>query len=430
MFYLCLIIKVLAPKLAPMNFTFKLKEPKANKETLIYFRAYFGNEKKNFIYSTGENIKPIEWDFEHRQPNDLNGRTAKAENHRTIKKQLDRYSSFFYEIVNRYKNINEELTSDNLRQRFDEEFKKAKVKDDFFRLYEDFIEEKFNDYSGKGISKSTKTRYEFNKNLLLEFQDASKIKLSLSNFDEKTYNKFLKYSVEVKDHSANTIHRDVGLLKTFLYWCLSKNYTYNNDFIGFKKPPKFRTDEVALNMEQVEKIYKHDFSKNRKLEKVRDLFVFGCTTGMRFGNYSKITKNDIQGDFIRVIDLKSKSKNLSIPLNPISKKILEKYEYNLPAISNQKMNEYIKEVFKELEFTDEIKKTMKYGDELVYQSSAFWKRISSHTARRSFITIMKNKRVPDKVIMSYTGHTSLEVFNTYYRPSEEDKVNYMNEVFK
>jgi hypothetical protein len=43
---------------------------------------------------------------------------------------------------------------------------------------------------------------------------------------------------------------------------------------------------------------------------------------------------------------------------------------------------------------------------------------------------MKNNKVPDKVIMSYTGHTSLEVFNNYYRPSEEDKVNYMNEVFK
>jgi ABC-type multidrug transport system ATPase subunit len=40
----------------------------------------------------------------------------------------------------------------------------------------------------------------------------------------------------------------------------------------------------------------------------------------------------------------------------------------------------------------------------------------------------EKQKVPDKVIMSYTGHTSLEVFNNYYRPSEEDKVNYMNEV--
>lgn len=185
-----------------------------------------------------------------------------------------------------------------------------------------------------------------------------------------------------------------------------------------------------MNYQQVEEIYLYDFSKNKRLERVRDLFVFGCVTGMRFGNYSRISKQDIQGDFIRVVDLKSKSKKLSIPLNSISKAILEKYDYILPNISNQKMNEFIKEVFKEMKFTEDIKKTMKYGDELVDKKSEFWERISSHTARRSFITIMKNNKVPDKVIMSYTGHTSLEVFNNYYRPSEEDKVNYMNEVFK
>ena len=413
-----------------MNFTYKLKEPKSEKETLIYFRSYFLNENKNFIYSTCEKINPSEWDFENRQPNDLNGRTKRAENHRSIKKQLDRYSSFFTEIVNRYKNINEDLTLDILRQRFNEEFKKIQSKDDFFRIYDEFIEEKENDFSGNAISNSTLKRYKCNKTLLEDFEKKTKHKLSLGKFDEKTFNKFLKFCVENREHSANTVHRNIGLLKTFLLWAFNKKYSFNNSFVNFKKPPKFRTDEIALNIEQVEEIYAHDFSKNKKFERVRDLFVFGCVTGMRFGNYSTISKNDVQGDFIRVIDLKSKSKNLSIPLNNISKSILEKYEYQLPNISNQKMNEYIKEVFKELKFTDEIKKTMKYGDQLVEINSEFYKRISSHTARRSFITIMKNKRVPDKVIMSYTGHTSLEVFNAYYRPSEDDKVSYMNEVFK
>ena len=413
-----------------MNFTYKLKEPKSEKETLIYFRSYFLNENKNFIYSTGEKINPSEWDFDHRQPNDLNGRTKRAENHRSIKKQLDRYSSFFTEIVNRYKNINEDLTLDVLRQRFNEEFKKIQSKDDFFRIYDEFIEEKENDFSGNAISNSTLKRYKCNKTLLEDFEKRTKHKLSLGKFDEKTFNKFLKFCVENREHSANTVHRNIGLLKTFLLWSLNKKYSFNNSFVNFKKPPKFRTDEIALNIEQVEEIYAHDFSKNKKFERVRDLFVFGCVTGMRFGNYSTISKNDVQGDFIRVIDLKSKSKNLSIPLNNISKSILEKYEYQLPNISNQKMNEYIKEVFKELKFIDEIKKTMKYGDQLVEINSEFYKRISSHTARRSFITIMKNKRVPDKVIMSYTGHTSLEVFNAYYRPSEDDKVSCMNEVFK
>ena len=95
-----------------MNYTFKLKQPNGTRETLIYFRSFFNKENKNFLYSTGEKIIPEEWDFENRQPKDLNGRTKRAENHRSTKKQLDRYSSFFTEIVNRYKNINEDLTLD------------------------------------------------------------------------------------------------------------------------------------------------------------------------------------------------------------------------------------------------------------------------------------------------------------------------------
>lgn len=90
-----------------MRSTFNLKEPNKKGETSIRFVAYFKNEGKKFIYSTGEVIHPDDWDFTNIQPNNLTGRTAKAEIQRTVKRQLDRYSSFFVEIVNRYKNSNQ-----------------------------------------------------------------------------------------------------------------------------------------------------------------------------------------------------------------------------------------------------------------------------------------------------------------------------------
>ncbi|WP_159430222.1 site-specific integrase [Cruoricaptor ignavus] len=96
--------------------------------------------------------------------------------------------------------------------------------------------------------------------------------------------------MEEREHSANTVHKNAGLLKTFLAWAFNKQYTYNSSFTKFKKPPKFRTDEIALNMQQVEATYDYDLSNNKRLEKVRDLFVFGCTTGMRFGNYRRFLK--------------------------------------------------------------------------------------------------------------------------------------------
>jgi len=126
-----------------MRYTFNLKEPKKEGETLIYFSTYFRNEGKKFIYSTGEKISPNEWDFKYRQPNNTIGRSTQADNHRTIKKQLDRYSIFFVETINRYKNSNQEFDIEIIRKEFDKHFKKVKaISNKFFAVYDIFIEQK------------------------------------------------------------------------------------------------------------------------------------------------------------------------------------------------------------------------------------------------------------------------------------------------
>ena len=90
----------------------------------------------------------------------------------------------------------------------------------------------------------------------------------------------------------------------------------------------------------------------------------------------------------------------------------------------------IKIVFKEVGFTDTIKKTTRVGSEIIENLSPFYEGVSSHTARRSFITIMKNKKIPDKVIMEFKGHKSLEVSNNYYKPNDDDKKDFMINVWK
>jgi integrase len=215
-----------------------------------------------------------------------------------------------------------------------------------------------------------------------------------------------------------------------MYWSVANRYSYKVDFKEFKNIKKEITDEVALTLKQVIEIFNFDFSKNERLERVRDLFVFGCFTGMRYSNYSKIKESDIIDNHIKVRDKKDNKKALSIPLNDYSSYLLKKYEYNLPKITNQKFNEYIKEVIEKIGYTQSIKKTTKLGKEIIETISPFYSRVSSHTARRSFITIMKTKKIPDKVIMSYTGHKSLEVFNQYYKPNNDEKVDFMQSVFK
>jgi len=414
-----------------MRSTLNLKQSNKDGETLIYLKAYFKNEGKKFVYSTGETIHPKEWDFENRQPNNLTGRTSKADRQRTIKTQLDRYTNFFSRITDLYKNTGQEITIENIKKEFDKEFKKVKTDArSFFVVYDKFLKEKTDDRTDKANSTTTVKRYEYNKKLLEDFETSTGRKLNFNNIDKDFYNKFITYCITKKKHSTNTLSRNVGLFKTFMYWAVANRYTYKVDFKEFKNIKKEITDEVALTLNQVIEIFEFDFSNNERLERVRDLFVFGCFTGMRYSNYSKIKESDIIDNHIKVRDKKDNKKALSIPLNDYSSYLLKKYEYNLPKITNQKFNDYIKEVIEKVGYTQNIKKTTKLGKEIIETISPFYSRVSSHTARRSFITIMKTKKIPDKVIMSYTGHKSLEVFNQYYKPNNDEKVDFMQSVFK
>ena len=414
-----------------MKSSFHLKNPKGDKESLIYFSAYFKNESKKLIYSTGETITPKEWNFKNRMPNDLSGRTTRADNHRTINMQLNRYTDFYIKIINRYIHAEQEITVENIRNEFDKEFKKTKTGSrDFFSVYDKFMTEKINDKTDKANSTSTIKRYEYNKKLLQDFEESKDVKLNFNQIDKKFYNTFINYCTNTKNHSTNTLSRNIGLFKTFMNWAVLNRYTYKLDFQEFKNIKKEITDEVALSKEQVVEIFNFDFSNNQRLERVRDLFVFGCFTGMRYSNYSKIKKNDIIDSHIKVRDVKDNRKQLNIPLNDYSSYLLKKYDYRLPEISNQKFNEYIKEVIKIVGYTEDIKKTSKLGNEIIETVTPFYERISSHTARRSFITIMKTDKVPDKIIMGFTGHKSLEVFNQYYKPNDIEKVDFMQDVFK
>lgn len=414
-----------------MKFTFNLRKPKGDSETLILFSTYFKGERKKFVYSTGESILPLDWDFENRQPKGLTGRSEKSERLRVIKRQVDRYSNFYIDLINRYKNINEEIDIEKVKSEFDKEFKRVEsVSNRFFDVYEMFLTAKKNDHTDNANSLSTINRYEYNKKLLKDFQSKSGTSIHFNKINEKFYNDFINFCVSVKKHSANTLRRNVGLFKTFLNWALENNYTYNNEFKMFKSPRGQVTDEIALTLDEVKTLYEFDLSKDKKLERVRDMFVFGCSTGMRISNYSKVKKNDIEGGYIRVIDKKNNDKQLRIPLNDFSLSILEKYDYNLPTISTQKFNAYIKDVFEAMELTHKVKKVNRVGNKIIEVDVPFNDRISSHTARRSFITIMKNKKIPDKVIMEFTGHKSLEVFNKYYKPNDDDKKNFMQNVWK
>lgn len=408
-----------------MKYTFNLKEPKSENETLILFSCYFKEENKKFVYSAGEKITPKNWDFENRFLY-TNGKN-KSKFSESIKKQLNRYSDLFLETESLYKRINEPFTSKILKKAFDLEFKKvAGGKNIFFEAYDEFMSEK---KKAKEWSEATIKRYDNIKNILKKFEIAKKYKFTFSNINEFFHREFTSYCMDDLKHINNTYSRNLGLFKTFMFWARKKNYTYNDAFIEFKKVDRVITNQIALTIEDLNKLMQHQFESN-KLERVRDVFVFACVTGMRFGELSLITKTNVTDNFIILKEDKDETKEArEIPLTSISRYILLKYDYKLPLIANQKQNQYIKDVFQELEYNHKVQKVTTKGKENIKEDLFFYDRISTHTARRTFITMMKRQGKSDKLIASITGHTDMKTLNQYYQISEPEKKEAMDEVF-
>ncbi len=407
-----------------MKYTFFLKEPNGEKDTLILFSCYFKSENRKFVYSTGEVINPSSWDKHTRQP--MTGK-AKAKFADSIRKQLNRYSDLFLESESLYKRIGEDFTSKVIKKIFDEQFKKtAPGKNIFFDAYDEFTTEKI---KGKDWSESTVKRYTNIKNILQKFEEVKKYPLTFHSINKTFHTEFTSYCMDDLGHINNTYARNLGLFKSFLFWALDKKYTFNNEFMKFKKVDKVITNQIALKLEDLEKIMLHDF-KSERLEKVRDVFVFSCVTGMRFGELSTIKRSNVTANEIILKEDKEKGKAArNIPLIGISRYLLSKYDYKLPLIANQKQNDYIKEVFQQLGYTDIVQKVTTRGKENIKVDMNFYDRISTHTARRTFITMMKRQGKSDKLIGSITGQTDMKTINQYYQVDTDEKKEAMDEVF-
>ena len=409
-----------------MKSTFYLKQPNSDKETLILFSAYFKFEERKFVYSTGEKILPIHWDAKNRQP--FSRGKKKSPKATAIQLQLDRYKKTFQQIQTRCQTFEEDFTTVILKEAFDNEFKKAPSgKGIFFKAFDEFVDFKTKEMAW---SPSTIKRYTNIKNILQGFEENKKYKLTFNSITSKFSVEFSDYCVNSLKHAHNTYARNIGLFKTFMHWALREKYTYKEDYKQIRIAERIVTEQIALKMVDIENILKLEFETER-LEKARDIFVFSCLTGMRFGELKLISRENVVDRNVQLKEEKGKKKRVrNIPLHELAMYLLKKYNYKLPLIANQKQNDYIKEIFELAGYTQMTEKITTRGNKDIREKIPFYERVSTHTARRTFITMMKKERLSDKLIASITGHKDMKTLNKYYQVDDEEKTMAVDETFK
>ncbi|PCH78094.1 MAG: integrase [Flavobacteriaceae bacterium] len=408
-----------------MKVSFSLKNSKSTTATLIFFTCYFNKEKKQLRYSIRKSILPNQWDYKNNKPK-RHGKGLSPDRVEITTRIAD-YEKSFYELKANCAANGHVFDLPALKDHFDAKFGNAiKNQVKFFEVYDLYVNEKV---KRKEWKPATIKRYKNVRNLLTEFEKEYNYKLTFNRINNNFFTEFTDFCYEFKDHYTNTFRRNLSLVKTFMYWSLSKNYTIKKDFVDFKKPPLAITREEILTFEELQQIYSLEIEEVR-LQKVRDVFIFQCLTGLRFGELKRINRRVVFENYFMLKELKDSTKpDREIPLFSISKEILEKYDFELPLISDQKQNDYIKEIFKMAQFNREVQFTRTKGVEQKVFVQKFYERVSTHTARRSFITIMRNKGVPDKTIMEISGHSDIKTFNIYHKVSTNAKLDAVQRVF-
>ena len=389
-----------------------------NKKTsAIKVRYYVKSEKKSFVYSTGISIDPINWSKENRMPKPKTG--AAGFELKQITNQLNRIIEHLQISINAISLENKQVTRSELKKRLDAKFKLVVIANDTILYYLDkYIHEKntLGKYQVRTIEK-----YITLKNKLISFDAGAKI----SDVNKDFIIGFLNHLRTVYLLTDITLNRNLGFFKTFLKWCKNTGIVLDESY-NLVSVKTRDADHVSLTKEQV--VTLSELKLNKTLDKYRDLFLIGCYSGQRFSDYTVFKKADLIDN--RIVKRAEKTQYKSyIPISKKLNELLEKWEWRLPIVSNQKFNKNIKEVCRIAGFDKDTTRTTFKGNKKTELIKPFYSCVSSHTARRTFITLSANANVPDHIIMAITGIRDSKTLKTYKKFQEQELKKWVDKVF-
>ena len=392
--------------------TFVLKEPKSSSETIIYLvMRWDGLQMK---ISTKQKVNPKFWNKERLKVKE----TISEKNHQHINKELVEIEKVAYKMFNSFTDtFKRKPNSEELKNLIEQEYFQNNPM--FKKVDKKTILDYFDDYIETIKSTTAHTTVQKYKQAKENFKDFQKDKKRIYNtemIDLKFRNEYVEYLIETKKYAPTTVYRKMKFLRTVLYFIENLGikvnpFLHNSRFLT----KDIEVDNIALSENEIDEMERLNLSNNKRLEQVRDLFLVACYTGQRFSDLNKINQSNIIDDEYIAIRQQKTNEQLTLPLLKVVKTILVKYSYKLPKISNVKFNEYIKEVAKLCETLNK-----QYNGD---NKKVRWQMISSHTARRTFVTLNYGKGVDLDTLKLGTGHKQTKTLQTYIKMNDKQKAD-------
>lgn len=413
--------------------TFSLKEPNSKEKTPVIL--FFRYDSQRIKIYTKQSIEPLFWDkTKNRVKNTIKVNSQK------INEQLKEMESLLFELFDKFiehyqrKPLPQELKNIFQKEYFEKvpQFSKIKEKT-FFELFEEYIENK----KVENPSTTTYRKYEQVRNCLLEFQKISKKTLTAESMGLQFRNEYLQFLQDERNFAQTTIYRHMKFFKTVLLYIEALGYKINPQIkISGYLPKDEVSERIALSGKELAEMESLDLSNSPRLDQVRDRFLIGCYTGLRFSDFVRLNKSNIEDGKYILIRQQKTQQNITIPFFDNVKRIFEKYNYEMPRpISEVNFNLYLKEVAKLCDTLREPYETLKtIGGKRVKIQTPRYEQVSTHTARRTFVTLNHAKGVELDALMIATGHANIKTIRNYVKLNDKQNADVlrrrMEEVYK
>ena len=398
----------------------------------IRMRVNFASKRIEF--TTGYRIDSAKWDADkQRVKNGCSNKLKQAASE--INVSLLGYYTEIQDIFKKFEVEEIMPTQEQIKEAFnalhkpiEEEVKPRKsTPNAFYKVFDEFVRDcgRKNDWTD-----STYEKFAAVKNHLMNFRDG----LTFDFFDEKGLNDYVTYLRDVKEMRNSTIGKQLSFLKWFLRWAFKKGVHQNNAYDSYK--PKLKNTQkkiIFLTWEELNKLREFEIpAAKQAFDRVRDVFLFQCFTGLRYSDVFNLRRSDIKGDHIEVTTVKT-SDSLIIELNNHSKAILDKYkdvafedDKVLPVITNQKMNDYLKELAELAGIDEPVRQTYYRGNERIDEVTPKYALLGTHAGRRTFICNALALGIPPQVVMKWTGHSDYKAMKPYIDIADDIKANAMS----
>ena len=401
-------------------------------EHLIYTRYTYN--RKYILLRTDVYVNYRNW-------NGRIGRVRKSDNYELKNNILEQkeigLEKTILELISRNAEptlINVKVEFFKVKNQYQDDQSKPKKQDEkkFLKDYQGFIDYKVDLGT---ISAETIKTYYTTLNKLQSFQKEANYSLHYNTINNEFYYKFLKY-LRANNLYDNTVDKHIKNLKLFMYHSLSKEKHNNNTFQTFKRT-RTKTDFVVLEQDELRKLYYEYKPKNEKYKEVRDTFILGCSTGLRFSDLTKLSTGnfvitrdankeiieDASYSYIKV-PVQKTSDYLLVPFNHFICEIIDEYNIENQDITFlkhniQNFNNIIKSVCREAGINSLVKVARKKNKELIPVEKAKCDFVSSHTMRRTFISLLSNMTEITN-IQAVSGHKDIRVLTDYIKRSERE----------